>query len=185
MNDKFTVDFNNLAKTLMPKRAYRYADVEDRVEKVAYDLVRFRENEDTDQLWRIENSDDGPVIVALYGDDGGLSAESEVEPQGWEAVPDKKSMHVFYKGEHLLSLSSEQLGIPAKEFNVARRWIPKKLANDEELQTLLLGKVPVAARRLIAQRFPELTKVAQSSGLGIEEKVEDITSEILEVTEQE
>ena len=161
MKDKFTVDFNRLTQTLLPKRAYRLADVENRIEKVAYDLVRFRDNQDTDQLWKIQDSVDGPVIVALYGDDGSLSVVSEQEEKNdWEAIPDKKAMNIYYKGEPLVSLSSSDLGIPVDEFSVARRWMTKKLASDEQLQIALLAKAPRRSRKLIAQRFPELTKVA-------------------------
>ncbi len=122
MKDKFTVNFDRLAETVTPQRAYRLKDVEHRIEKVAYDLVRFRENEDTDQLWKIEDGGDGPVIVALYGEDGSLpKVESK---RDWDVIPDKTAMHFYYKGEPLVSLSSAQLGIPESEFNIAGRWLP-------------------------------------------------------------
>ena len=157
MNEKFTVNFNHLAQTLLPQKSYRLGDVENRIEKVAYDLVRFRDNEDTDQLWKIQDSPDGPVIVALYGEDGGLSVQAKGD---WETVPDKKAMHIFYKGEPVTSLSSADLGIPTEEFGVARRWLPRKLAADESLQKELLGKIAEPGRKLLVQRFPELSKVA-------------------------
>lgn len=161
MRDKFTVDFDRVAQAVLPKRAYRLADVEHRLERVAYDLVRFRDNDDTDQLWKVQESPDGPVIIALYGEDGSLVTESNDQPKNdWEAVPDKKALHIYYKGEPLVSLGSADLGIPADEFNVVRRWLPAKLAADESMQTELLGKAPAPVRALIAQRFPELTKVA-------------------------
>jgi hypothetical protein len=173
MKDKFTVDLDRLAQGMLPKRAYRLADVEHRIERVAYDLVRFRDNEDTDQLWKIQDSPDGPVIVALYGEDGGLK-ESKGD---WETIPDKNAMHIYYKGEPLTSLSSEQLGIPVGEFNIARRWLPRKLASDESLQILLLEQIPRSGRKLIAQRFPELTKVAGPSVVGDDEDWEEDTEE--------
>lgn len=161
MKDKFTVDFDHLTQTLLPKkRAYRLADVEDRIERVAYDLVRFRDNADTDQLWKIEESSEGPVIVALYGDDGEIKTVESSTKNDWDAIPDKKAMHVFYKGEPLVSLSSEDLGIPAEEFGLLRRWLPRKLETDQGLQKALLNKVASSGRELIAQRFPELRKVA-------------------------
>jgi hypothetical protein len=161
MNDKFTVDFDHLTQTLLPqKRAYRLTDVEDRIERVAYDLVRFRDNSDTDQLWKIEDGVEGPVIVALYGEDGGLKTSESAIKGDWDAIPDKKAVHVFYKGEPLLSLSSEELGIPVDEFGIVRRWLPRKLEADRGLQKELLSKVASSGRELIAQRFPELRKVA-------------------------
>lgn len=162
MKDKFTVDFDHLTKTLLPqKQAHRLSDVEDRIEKVAYDLVRFRDNADTDQLWKIEESSEGPVIVALYGEDGGLKTSESSCKGNWEAIPDKKAMHVFYKGEPLVSFSSDELGIPADEFGVLRRWLPRKLEADQGFQKALLSKVASSGRELIAQRFPELRKVVE------------------------
>ena len=157
MKDKFTVDFNRLAEKVRPHQFYRLADVEHRIERVAYDLVRFRDNEDMDQLWKIEDSSDGPVIVALYSND---NTETEKVSSDWEAVSDKRAMHIYYKGEPLVSLSSEQLGIPANEFGTVRRWLPKKLAEDEEVQKAIFQKVASPVRKVIVQRFPELTKVA-------------------------
>jgi len=160
MNDKFTVDFDHLTKTLLPqKRAYRLADVEDRIERVAYDLVRFRDNADTDQLWKIEEGSDGPVIVALYGEDGTMKTSESSVKRDWDAIPDKKAVHVFYKGEAIVSLSSQELGIPVEEFDIVRRWLPRKLEADQGLQKELLSKVASSGRELIAQRFPELRKV--------------------------
>lgn len=160
MKDKFTVDFDHLTQTVLPpQRIYRLADVEHRIEKVAYDLVRFRDNADTEQLWKIEEGADGPVIVALYGDDGGLKTSESSIKNDWEAIPDKKSMHIFYKGEEIISLNSEDLGIPVDEFDLVRRWLPRKLSSDQGLQKALLRKVASAGRELIAQRFPELSKV--------------------------
>jgi hypothetical protein len=161
MNDKFTVDFDHLTQTLLPqKRAYRLADVEDRIERVAYDLVRFRDNADTDQLWKIEQGTDGdPVIVALYGEDGSLKTSESSTKKDWDAIPDKKAVHIFYKGEALVSLSAQELGIPAEEFGLVRRWLPRKLETDSGLQKALLSKVASSGRALIAQRFPELSKV--------------------------
>ena len=167
MKDKFTIDFDSLAQRVLPKRAYRLADVENRIERVAYDLVRFRDNEDTDQLWKVQEGPEGPVIVALYGDDGSLTTQSQKD---WEAVPDKTAMHIYYKGEPIISLGANDLGIPAEEFGIARRWLPTKLAESEDLQKLLLGKATKPVRKLIAQRFPELTKVATPSGELYEEE---------------
>ena len=158
MKDKFSVNFDQVSQSILPKNTYRLSDVEHKIEKVAYDMVRFRDNQDTDQLWKVKETADGPVIVALYGDDGQMTAESKTD---WDAVPDKKAMHIFYKGEPLVSFSSADLGIPTEEFSIVRRWLPKKLASDVGLQKELFSKIPACSRVAIAKRFPELTKVAQ------------------------
>jgi hypothetical protein len=166
MVDRFSINFDELSKTVAkPQNTYRLADVGHKIEKVAYDLVRFRDNQDTDQLWKIEETSDGPVIVALYGDNGQLTSESKTD---WDAVPHKQAMHIFYKGEPLAVFSAVDLGIPASEFSVARRWLPKKLASDQGIQKAIFEKLPNSNRVAIAKRFPELTKVAQAQMPNIE-----------------
>jgi len=160
MKDKFSVNFDQLATHLTPDPVIRLSDVEGRIEKVAYDMVRFRDNSDTDQLWKIQEGPEGPVIVALYGEDGSkVSESSEDAKTDWEALPEKSAMHIFYKGEHLTSLSSSDLGIPEEEFPVLRRWLPKKLAADKGLQKELFSKVAAPGRKMITERFPEFRDV--------------------------
>ena len=161
--NKFNVDLDKLAGDILKTRqaCYKLSDVEDRIEKVSYDLVRFRDNADTDQLWKIHETDDGPVIVALYDDSGSLVTESNSEEKDWEAVPNKTAVNLFYKGEHLLSLGSDKLGVPETEFSTLCRWLPSKLSSDTELQKVLLDNLNYNGKRAIAQRFPELKKSAQ------------------------
>lgn len=160
MVDRFSINFDELSKTVAkPQNTYRLSDVQHKIEKVAYDLVRFRDNQDTDQLWKIEETADGPMIIALYGEDGQLTSESKSD---WDAIPNKQAMHIFYKGEPLAAFSSNELGIPVSEFSVARRWLPKKLASDQDIQRAIFEKLPNSNRIAIAKRFPELKKVAQA-----------------------
>ena len=160
MKDKFTIDFDYLTNQLSTERIYKLADVQDRIEKVAYDIVRFRDNKDTDQLWKIEDRADGPVIIALYNDDGSLLSES-AESQEWDAIPDKTAMNIFYKGESIVALSETELGISKSEFPLVRKWLPKKLAASIQMQRNLFGLMPAASKKLVIKRFPELEKIAQ------------------------
>jgi hypothetical protein len=141
MKEKFTIDFQHLDNRLGKPTKYKLADVQDRIEKVAYDLVRFRDNDDTPQLWKINKTDEGEVIVALYNEEDSLKAQSD-----WEAIPDKTAMQVFYKGEHITSLTESDMGIPAAEFGTVKSWLPKKLASDESLQSLCFLKCPVEVK---------------------------------------
>lgn len=160
MKDKFTIDFDYLTNQLSTERIYKLADVQDRIEKVAYDIVRFRDNKDTDQLWKIEDRADGPVIIALYGDDGALLSESS-ETSEWDAIPDKTAMNIFYKGESVVALSEKELGIPKEEFPLVKKWLPKKLASSIELQNNLFNLMTSSNKELVVKRFPELKKAAQ------------------------
>ena len=157
--DKFAVDFNSLVPKIDRPKEYRLADVQDKIEKVAFDVVRFRDADDTEQLWKIEQREDGPVIVALYDENTGtLSAESSNE--GWQAIPDKKAacVHLYYKGEPIVKLAAKDLSIPADEVNIAARWIPEQLVKDSDFRSHVLR---MANDPSLSKKFPELNKTAK------------------------
>ena len=91
--DKFTVDFTNLDKKINGKKVYKLSDVNHIIRKVAFDVVRFTQNEDTEKLWKIEDSADGPVIVAMYDDDSeGLTVTaSDKTFTDWKVIADGDS----------------------------------------------------------------------------------------------
>jgi len=133
MDKQPSLDWEILEQTLTAPKVYKLADVEHRIEKVAFDIVRFRDNDDTQQLWRIEDRDDGPVIVALYdeqsgalSDDKPLKSESE-----WETIVDKKtaSIHLYRNEQPIMTVTAAQLRVPVEELDSMARWLPQKLAD--------------------------------------------------------
>jgi hypothetical protein len=157
--EKYSVDYKDLCNDMDAPKAYRLEDVKDKIERVAFDVVRFRDNEDTDMLWRIDERDDGPVIVALYDEAGSMTSESTDEKK-WEALPDKSAgcLHVYYSGDPIVRLAASDLGIPADEVELAARWLPVKLAEDEDIQRFVMSKVHEASRKMLAEAHPELNK---------------------------
>lgn len=153
--NKFALDYDQLEKTLTKKKSYLLADVVDRIEKVAFDTVRFRDNEDTEMLWKIQDSPDGPIIVALYDEETGAL---KVEGSDWTTVKQANNIHVFYKDEPVTVLKGQNIGIPEDEMGLAARWIPKKLASDEEFQAYTLSLA--ANIQSFKENYPELQKVA-------------------------
>lgn len=156
--DRYSFDINKLNNkiTEQQKKVYKLADVSDRIEKVAFDIVRFRENEDTTQLWKIEESADGPVIVAVY-EDASLKAEASLKNRDWNAISDKQSnVNVFYKGDPIAKISASKMGIPSDEVPLLCRWLPEKLANDTSFRKNLIKDINKDVRDLILSKYPEL-----------------------------
>ena len=154
--DKHSVDFNKLDQTVNSKRVYKLADVSDKIEKVAFDVVRFRDNDDTPELWRIEDSVDGPVIVAMY-DEGEkqLTAEASA-PTEWNAIADGSDVNIFYKGEALTRIASSSVGVPSDEVSLLCRWLPDKLAADDSFRKVLFKDMSKETRELVFSKYPEL-----------------------------
>jgi len=165
--DRHSLDYSQLSESLekSQRKVYRLKDVEDRIERVAFDMVRFKEN-DTDQLWKVTESEDGPVIVALYDEAGQLSADgngSVKEASDWRVIADADSVHVYYKSEPISRIAAKDLNIPANELGTVLRWLPQKLASDESLQSFVLSFSGPNGLSHISKTHPELKKVASAA----------------------
>jgi hypothetical protein len=155
--ERFSVDYGKLVQKVDQPKAYRLNDVKDRIERVAFDVVRFRDNEDTDMLWKIEERADGPVIVALYDDStGALKSKSNSENK-WETLADKTAgnIHVYYKGEPIAKFAASDMGIPREDLGLLVKWLPNKLAEDSELVGFVMSKSG-EGKGMIIKRHPEL-----------------------------
>ena len=151
---KFGIDCNKL-DTLVNKRAYRLSEVQDKIEKVAFDIVRFRDNDDSANLWQIQDTDDGKIIVALY--DESTSDDIKVK-SSWEVIPSKISGEVnfFYKGEQIAKMASSKIGIPQDEVHLMKSYLPKKLSSNKKLVYLLLDQISPEAKKQLFKKYPEL-----------------------------
>lgn len=154
MGDKLTdFDYQGLDHSVTGRKAYRLVDVKDHIEKVAFDVVRFKDDDDLSKLWVVQSADDGEVIVAMY-DEESLETKSS-----WEAVPDKlANVNIFYKGEPIRKLSLKSLGIPEGDKFVLCRSLNKKLASDSDFQRSLLKDLSTDDRRSLLEKYPELRK---------------------------
>ena|ERR1700722_13364114 len=148
---KYAIDYEGLDSSLS-KKAYRLSDVINRIEKVAFDLVRFRDGDEASNLWQIQSSDEGEFIVTLYEE----VPEKIACP--WEVLLSKTSgaLNVYYKGEPLVSLAASSLGIPAEEVSQVPRYLPAKLSSNPRLVSSLLNQLPPSAKKTVYTRYPEL-----------------------------
>lgn len=160
LNDsKFGLDYDVLETSVnkAEHKMYRLADVQNKIERVAFDIVRFRDDS-PEKLWQIQSADDGDYIVALYEEE----AAKKVASRGsdWSVVLGSMAtdLHVFYKGSSVARLNPADLGIPASELNLVRRYLPAELAKNNVLVKGLLNRCDATVREELVSRFPELGK---------------------------
>lgn len=152
MNKK-TIDYNALDRAIS-KKAYRLSDVKDKIERVAFDIVRFKEQDNGADLWQIQSSDDGDYIVSLYEE-----SEENVKTasmKAWEVVDAGNNLQFFYKGDPIAKVSSASLGFSPYDNAVMARHLSKKLPENKRLVKLLLGQVEETSRQSILKKYPEL-----------------------------
>ena len=149
---KQSIDYTKLENKIY-KKAYRLADVQDKIEKVAFDIVKFKDSDNGANLWQIQSADDGDYIIALYQNEEDVKTASN-----WEAVLVKSanSIQVSYKGDPLVTVASSKLGIPQKELSKVAEYLPAKLAENKKLVSALLKELPFSVRQAVLNKYPEL-----------------------------
>ncbi len=149
---RFSVDYDSLSNAIY-KKTYRLADVEHRLVKVAFDIVKFRDD-DTSNLWQIQSADDGEYIIALYNE----GVENVKSASSWDVVLNKVSsdLNFYYKGEPVFKMASRNLGIPLEEMSTVEKYLPKKLASDKNLVNVLLKQLSESAKKELLRKYPEL-----------------------------
>lgn len=151
--NKSAINYNNL-ETNLNRKVYKLADVKDKIEKVAFDVVRFVESDNIDDLWQIQHCHDGDYIVAMYEDKQMTSTASE--EIFWKALADNDQVFVYYKNTPVTKISLASIGIPADEANLVRRYLPKKLASNKKLVNQLLNQLENDQKAELYRKFPEL-----------------------------
>jgi hypothetical protein len=148
---KIDLDYSGLENKIY-KRAYRLSDVKDRLETVAFDVVRFKDSDNSADLWQVQSADDGDYIVAMY-------QEEEVKVAAlWGVVVSKTAgdLQVSYKGDPLVRVSSSKLGIPRSELSKIEEYLPSKLAANKKLVKALLNELTESAKKEVLNKYPEL-----------------------------
>ena len=152
---KFAVDYLKLENKLL-KKAYKLSDVKDRLEKVSFDIVRFKDGDEASKLWQIQSADDGEYIVTLYEDD--LSVLKTAKNSNWDAVLSKtaKVLNVYYKGDPIVKVATQRLGIPDNELSSVEKYLPAKLSENRKLVQALLNELNETAKNTVLDKYPEL-----------------------------
>lgn len=152
---KFSLDYDKLENKLL-KKAYRLEEVKDKIERVAFDVVRFKDSDSGSALWQIQSADDGEYIVALYDNTSEETTKTASLP--WEVVFSKtaKTLDVFYKGEPLVRVAVSKLGLPVNELSQVESYLPKKLAENKKLVSALLKELSEPTKKAVLNKYPEL-----------------------------
>ena len=151
---KFSVNYKNLENKIY-KRAYKLSEVSDRIEKVAFDVVRFNDDDDASRLWQIQSADDGDYIVALYDEAEEAQKKTAIT---WEVSLNKTAsvVEIYYKGDPIVKVAASKLGIPSNEISMVSSYLPKKLAESKRLVMSLLSETDEATKAEILKKYPEL-----------------------------
>ena len=149
---KFGLDYTKLENKLV-KKAYHLSDVQNRLETVAFDIVRFKDADKGADLWQVQSADDGSYIVALYQEE-----EQEKKSSPWEVMINKTAatLQVSYKGDPIVKVASAKLGIPGTEIEQIPSYLPAKLAENKKLVRALLNQLSPASKQAVISKYPEL-----------------------------
>ncbi len=148
---KFSIDLDNVS-SVVSKKSYKLSDVKDKLVKVAFDVVKFKDAP-ADELWQIQSSDDGDYIIALYNEEDKIATASF---QPWSVLVKSADLHIFYKQEHLCKVASSFLGLKESDLSLVKEYLPKKLASNKTLVKALLNSVDRDTQQSILAKYPEL-----------------------------
>ena len=148
--DKYTVDLITLDSKINARKQIKLADVKDKIEKIAFDVVRFSDDSNVPKLWQVQ----GDYIVAMYDEN------EEAVTGDWSVESDKlnKSATIFYKNTPLKNIKLAEVGIKEEEVENFKQYLPERLANNKELVKKMINSLDVKYKTKIASQFPELVK---------------------------
>lgn len=162
------VNYSQLEKSFEEndKKTYKLADVEHRLVKVAFDVVRFMDGDDVKSLWKIQSTPDGEYIIANYDVPFDLQKSSTSElnksassKDDWKIFINEKlaEVQLFYKADPVVKLSASDLGIPSNELDLLKSYLPKKLSENKQFATCILKYASADRQKELFTKYPELS----------------------------
>jgi len=152
MND---LDYDKIDSTLNGKKYIKYADVQHRIQKVAFDVVRFTDNSGGfDKLWIVKEENGEKVLVAMYDEEEPITAKASIP---WAAHADSfGNVNVFYKGEPITKFAVTKLGLKKEDAGTVCSTLPAKLAGDKSYVGSMLSMLNYDERTDVYSKYPEL-----------------------------
>ena len=147
-----SIDYRKLEDQLL-KRTYKLSEVQDKIEKVAFDIVRFKDDDKGASLWQVQNADDGEYIISLYEEP---AVSKTASASSWQIEKTGQSLQFFYKGAPIVKMATDKLGIPVSELSTVERYLPAKLSSNKELVKALLNELTEPAKEMVYNKYPEL-----------------------------
>jgi len=150
--EKYAIDINKLDKEINAPKRIKLADVNARIEKVGFGMVRFIDDKNKLNLWQIV---DGEYIVAMYEDQADYKTAND-----WSIESDKlnKNATIFYKNSPIKSIAFSEFGIPEAEINTFKEVLPERLANNKELVNKMMNDIDAGYKVALFNKYPELNK---------------------------
>ena len=152
MSKNFKIDYSKI-ENVVDCKTYKLADVKDRLVKIAFDIVRFKDSDKAADLWQIQTDPEGEYIVAMYQADS-----VEKTAADWEVSLNKvaNNLEFYYKGDPVVCVAANKLGMNASELKDASSYLPAKLANNKNLVQALLNQTDKTTKNHILSKYPEL-----------------------------
>lgn len=153
---KFSLDFNTLSNTIS-KKVYKLSDVADRIEKIAFDIVRFRDGDDRANLWQIQSADDGDYIVSMYDNE---TSEQKKSESSWEVVANKSAgeLSFFYNDDFVVKVSAAQFGIENDNLDNFSKHLNSRLSDNKKLASMLVKKASKEVREALVKKYPNISE---------------------------
>jgi hypothetical protein len=148
---KKEMDYDQLFDNLS-KKTYKLSEVSNRLEKVAFDIVKFKDSENPDELWQIQNADDGEYIVARYNSDEKLSEAKS----NWDVIVKDANINIFYKNSPITKIAASSLNIQPEDLSTIKSFLPNKLASDKSFVSALLSTLNKSSKERLEKEYPEL-----------------------------
>lgn len=155
--NKFQLDYKKLSNSIsfVEEDTYKYADVKHRLEKVAFDIFKFKDS-NSDELWQVQSADDGEYIVCKYETDEpeAIEVKASAKPV-WDVLVGSGDINIFYKGQPIAKMACKDLGLGDSDLKTIKHFLPNKLATDKNFVKALLASLD--AKDEILQVYPELS----------------------------
>jgi hypothetical protein len=152
---KSCVDYNELEKTLSQSKMIKFANVQDRLEKVGFGLFRFVDDTNKLNLWQVNKAEDGTeYIVALYDE------KSEVVKNSWSIEVDRfqKSATIFYKETPIKNVVFSEIGLNSSDANDFKKYLPERLASSQDLVNSMVNSLDENYKNKVLTKHPELSQ---------------------------
>lgn len=147
------LDYDKLDSTVNGKRTIKLSDVKDRIQKVAFDVVRFTDAGNFDKLWIVKEENGEKVLVAMYDEDEPLT----VQASAWNAMADSLgNVNVFYKGEPIVKFAISAIGLKKEDISTVCRTLPQKLASDGSFVSSMISMLDYNGKTSVYAKYPEL-----------------------------
>lgn len=156
--DKFAVNYNNLEGDLEVKpTVYKLSDVQHRLTKVAFGVVKFNdEDDDISGLWEVQQADDGEYIVAMY-DKESVTDTVQEKTSSWKALVSSDSdIHLFYKKTPVTKIAIASMGLKPEDASSVAKHLPNDLEGNKKLVASMLSSLTKESRKELLANHPEL-----------------------------